>query len=94
MGWLNLTSYELSHDTSEGFRNWHGSLHLFLWYSADRAIVDRTVRRETVGTATELEIKSDIPPGPAVDTLKNQLLLGTAATLDKKPCRWQLRRLA
>jgi len=72
---------------------WHGAVLLFLYNGPDKSIACRTVREKSLGSVIDLGIKSTIPPGPAVDTLQNQLLLGTASALEKQQYRWQLRRL-
>ncbi|MCC6728265.1 MAG: VCBS repeat-containing protein [Chthonomonadales bacterium] len=71
---------------------WKGRLLLFLWKGPDSPIVYRTVRDGVLGTVVDLGVKSTIPPGPAVDTRRDQLLLGVAAPLGTQPYRWQLRR--
>jgi hypothetical protein len=72
--------------------NWQGTLILFLYQGPDINIVTRTVRGTHLGPVVDLGIRSTIPPGPAVDTLNNQLLLGTAGLAGNQPYRWQLRR--
>ncbi len=72
--------------------NWQGTLHLFLYTGPDKNIVYRTVRGSSLGPVVDMGVKSTIPPGPAVDTLQRQLLLGTAGLFGKQPYRWQLRR--
>jgi FG-GAP-like repeat len=74
--------------------NWQGSLHLFLYTGPDKSIVYRTVREGNLGPVVDMGVKSTIPPGPAVDSLRNELLLGTAGLSGNQPYRWQLRRFA
>ncbi|HZT43383.1 MAG TPA: FG-GAP-like repeat-containing protein [Chthonomonadaceae bacterium] len=74
--------------------DWKGTLLLFLYKGPDENIVYRTVRENKFGPVVDLGIRSTIPPGPAVDTLHDQLLLGTAGVLGKQAYRWQLRRFA
>ena len=72
--------------------DWKGTVHIFLYNGPDKSIVYRTVREKTMGPIVDLGIKSTIPPGPAVDTIHNQLLLGTAGLAGTQPYHWQLRR--
>jgi hypothetical protein len=72
--------------------NWNGTLHLFLFRGADENITYRTVWKTTLGPIVDMGFKSTIPPGPAVDTIHGQLLLGTATPVGNQPYRWQLRR--
>jgi hypothetical protein len=74
--------------------NWKGAIYLFLYTGPDRNIAYRTVRENSPGPVVDLGIKSAIPPGPAVDTLHNQLLLGTAGVQGRQSYRWQLCRFA
>jgi hypothetical protein len=74
--------------------NWEGTVYVFLYGGSDRSIAYRTVRGKALGPVVDTGIRSTIPPGPAVDTIHRQLLLGTAGTLGKQTYRWQLRRLA
>src|SRR5579871_5215856 len=74
--------------------DWKGTVHLFLYNGPDKSIVYRTVRGKSLGPVVDLGVKSAIPPGPAVDTIHDQLLLGTAGALGNQPYRWQLRRLS
>jgi hypothetical protein len=73
---------------------WHGGILLLLYNGPAKSIAYRTVREKSVGPIVDLGITSTIPPGPAVDTLQDQLLLGIAGPLGKQNYRWQLRRLA
>lgn len=73
--------------------NWQGVLLLFLYNGPDKTITYRTVRGKRLGPVVDLGIESTIPPGAAVDTIHNQLLLGTAGLSGKQSYRWQLRRL-
>jgi hypothetical protein len=72
--------------------NWQGAVILFLYGGPDRDILFHTVHETGLGPICNLGIRSTIPPGPAVDTLHAQLLLGTAEPVGNQPYRWQLRR--
>lgn len=72
--------------------NWNGTVHLFLFRGPDANVQYQTVWKTTLGPLVDMEFKSTIPPGPAVDTLAGQLLLGTAGPVGNQPYRWQLRR--
>ncbi|HEY3283122.1 MAG TPA: hypothetical protein VGN26_12685 [Armatimonadota bacterium] len=74
--------------------NWKGRLYVFLYLGPEKPIVCRSLEGYQLGPVMDLGIKSTVPPGPAVDTLHDQLLLGTAAPLGNLQHRWQLRRLA
>jgi len=70
-----------------------GQLIVFLWTGPDEEVQYRLWNGETFGPRLSLGVKSTFPPGPAVDTLKNQLLLGMGQDQDeKRPSRWQVRR--
>ena len=71
-----------------------GAVLLFLHRGPNETIRYCTVRGNRVGPIKDLGIKSTITPGAAYDPRRNELLLGTAAELNKQPYRWQLRRLA
>ncbi|HLJ53596.1 MAG TPA: hypothetical protein VKT77_01080 [Chthonomonadaceae bacterium] len=73
---------------------WKGEVLLLLYRGPDRTIVAHTVHEKRLGPEMDFGIKSTVPPGPAVDTLQRQLLLGTAAPRGKQQFRWQLCRLA
>jgi hypothetical protein len=74
--------------------NWKGTLYVFLHRGPDENLTCRSVRGDRLGPVADLGIKSAVPPGPAVDPLHDQLLLGTAGPFEKQPYRWQLCRLA
>jgi hypothetical protein len=74
--------------------HWQGRLYLFLYQGPNNTILYRTVQETHVRPVVDLSIKSTIPPGPVVDTLHDELLLGTAGLFGKQPYRWQLRRFA
>jgi hypothetical protein len=72
---------------------WKGTVYLMFYYGPDRNIVYRTVKGDQLGPILDMGIKSTVPPGAAIDTIHNQLLLGTTETQDAQTYRWQLRRL-
>jgi hypothetical protein len=78
---------------SVGAANVRGTILLLLHRSADENTRFCTVRGNRVGPMRDLGIKSTIAPGAAFDARRNELLLGTAAEINKQPYRWQLRRL-
>ncbi|HIE51372.1 MAG TPA: hypothetical protein EYP85_06400 [Armatimonadetes bacterium] len=70
-----------------------GRLMVFLWRGPEAEVQYCLVRGDEVEPARNLGCKSTFPPGPAVDTIRNQLLLGTGEDQDeKRPSRWQVRR--
>lgn len=72
--------------------NWKGTVYAFFFKDKDTNMTYRTVQGKTLGPIIDLGIKGTIPPGLAVDTKANQLLLGTASPLNNDPWRWQLFR--
>jgi hypothetical protein len=72
--------------------NWQGRIIIFMHFDAERNIVYRSVKGANVGPARDLGIKSTIVPGPAVDTLHNQLLLGAGLPYLNFKSRWLLWR--
>ncbi len=72
--------------------NWQGTLYLFLYRGPDTNVTCLSVSQSKLGTIADMGFRTTIPPGTAVDSVHNQLLLGTAATVGNNPYRWQLRR--
>jgi hypothetical protein len=92
----NLCEAQLIPDTRGAYVraiNWQGTIYIFLHFGADKTIQYQFVSGDKLGERKDLGITSVIPPGPAVDTINNLLLLGTAHPYEKHFDRWQLRRL-
>lgn len=73
---------------------WKGTVFALLYSGADGAVRYCLVRQGTLGSIHDLGFKSTIPPGPVIDTIHQQLLLGTAQAQGNMTYRWQLRRFA
>jgi hypothetical protein len=71
---------------------WKGNIYIFVFKGPDKNIVYRKVNGKNLGPEQDLRFKSTICPGPAIDTIHDQLLLGVAAPQGTQPYRWKLRR--
>jgi len=72
--------------------NWYGKIYLFQYSGADANIQYRSIDSSSVGPLQDIGIRSNTPPGPAVDTIHRQLLVGTTELQGQQKFRWQLRR--
>jgi hypothetical protein len=72
--------------------NWKGTIYMFLFKGPDQNIVYRKVDGKNIGPEQDMRFKSTICPGPAVDTIHDQLILGVATPQGGQPYRWLLRR--
>jgi hypothetical protein len=60
--------------------------------AADVTVMPYDPTKVDAAAETSLGYRSTLPPGPAIDTLKDQLLLGGAAPLGSQNRRWQIKR--